>query len=70
MPSDIEEFLKTAAMRHVKFNYKAIAEFYAHADANVQELMEESALVIIDLDDAIAYGYAKLRDEIDELMSE
>ena len=39
-------------------SYKKIAESYPHQETLIQELMEESALVIIDIDDAIANGYA------------
>ena len=46
------EFLKLAATRHIVFNYKKIAEYYADADAGMQGLMEDSALVIIDFDKA------------------
>lgn len=68
-PDDVKDFLNIAASRHVVFNYKEIAEYYAHAPANIQQLMERSALVIIDIDDAIANGYAKLHDEIGALMA-
>ena len=60
----IKEFLTYAAFRHTVFNYKNVAEFYAQADKEVQELMERSALVIIDFDDAIANGYARLEESI------
>lgn len=60
-------FLRFAAARHIVFNYKAIAEYYAHADAQMQTLMEKSALVIIDYDKAIEYGYCKVKSAIDEL---
>ena len=60
-------FLKHAAMRHVVFNYACIAEYYAQATPEFQRLAEESALVIIDVDDAIALGYAKLSDEIERM---
>lgn len=63
---DLKEFLKIAAYRHVKFNYQNIAEFYSHAPANVQKIMEDSALVIIDFNDAIANGYVKLTKELME----
>lgn len=53
-----KEFLKISATRHIVFNYKNIAEYYAHSDAKMQRLMEESALVIIDVNDAIKNGYA------------
>lgn len=60
-------FLKFAAARHIVFRYKEIAEYYAKADVEMQELMERSALVIIDVDDAIANGYAVLRETIEEV---
>lgn len=64
-------FLIHAASRHIKFNYRNIAEYYANvASPEMQRLMEESALVIIDLDDAIANGYAKLVSDIEELAEE
>lgn len=53
------QFLKDAAGRHNVFNYRNIAEYYAHATPEMQRLMEKSALVIIDVDNAIANGYAK-----------
>ena len=59
------EFLLKAATRHYAFNYRNVAEYYADATPEMQELMEDSALVIIDIDDAIARGYAKLAEDID-----
>lgn len=59
-----KKFLKFAAARHIVFNYGKIADYYAHADKELQELMEKSALVIIDVDDAIANGYVKLSKDI------
>jgi hypothetical protein len=64
---DVEAFLLLAAHRHRVFNYRAVAEFYAHAGPEVQRLMEESALVIVDLDDAIRDGYARLTTTLDAL---
>lgn len=58
--SEIKKFLILASYRHIKFNYQNIAEFYAHADKETQELMEKSALVIIDYNKSIEYGYQKL----------
>lgn len=55
-----KQFLINAATRHFGFNYSKIAEYYAHQDKEMQELMEQSALVIIDFDDAIKNGYAEL----------
>lgn len=55
-----KDFLIKSAQRHLGFNYSKIAEYYAHQDKEMQELMEKSALVIIDYDDAIKNGYAEL----------
>lgn len=62
-----KDFLRAAARRHCVFNYRNIAEYYAHATPEMQELMEKSALVIIDYDDAIANGYVKLSKRLEEL---
>lgn len=63
-----KEFLKLAAYRHCAFNYKNIAEFYCHQDKEMQELMEKSALVIIDFDDAMRYGFVKLSKKLEGLI--
>ena len=68
IPSDIEEFLKNAAQRHLRFNYRNIAEYYASAPKEVQELFEDSALVIIDYDKAIENGYVKLTKAIESMI--
>lgn len=57
-------FLIDAARRHNVFNYEKIADYYAHSTKEMQHLMEKSALVIIDFEDAINYGYVKLCEEI------
>lgn len=59
-----KEFLIKAAKRHDVFDYRNIAEYYAHADKEMQELMEKSALVIIDFENAIRDGFAELRNDI------
>lgn len=59
-----EILLRWAATRHIRFHYGNIAEHYAHADKEVQELMEKSALVLIDIDDAIKNGFTRLRKSI------
>lgn len=53
---DIEKFLLCAAERHTVFNFSRIADYYAHAPAEIQCLFEESALVIIDYQQAIENG--------------
>lgn len=57
-------FLIDASRRHNVFNYEKIAEYYAHSNKEMQELMEKSALVIIDFEKAIQLNYVKLCDEI------
>jgi hypothetical protein len=63
LPEDEKQFLRIAARRHTVLNYKRIAEYYAHAEAEVQKLMEDSALVIIDFGRAIELGYVRLSEE-------
>lgn len=63
-----KKFLRYAATRHIVFNYAKIADYYAHATPEMQGLMEESALVIIDIHDAIANGYVKLSKEIADIV--
>ena len=65
-----KDFLIQAARRHNVFNYRNIAEYYAHATPEMQRLMEESALVIIDVDDAIANGYATLNADVLNIMED
>jgi hypothetical protein len=61
---DEKNFLIEAAKRHTVFNYEKIADYYAHSTVEMQHFMERSALVIIDFEKAIEYGYVKLCDEI------
>lgn len=63
-------FLMLAASRHIVFNYSQIADYYAHSDKEMQELMEQSALVILDIEDAIANGFVKLNKQIKEIIKE
>lgn len=65
-----KKFLRLGAYRHLCFNYSKIAEYYAHADKEMQELMEDSALVIIDFEDAIAKGYVQLSEQVALLRGE
>lgn len=65
-----KDFLIKATRRLYEFNYKKIAEYYAQATPEMQELMEHLALVIIDFDNAIAYGYAQLSAALEEMRVE
>ncbi len=67
IPNDVKKFLIEAAHRHTIFNYAKIAEYYCHAPKEIQELMEKSALVVIDIDDAIKYGFVKFSKKLEEL---
>jgi len=70
LTDDEKQFLLFAAKRHVVFDYENIAEFYAHSSKDVQELMERSALVIIDYNQAIEDGYVKLSKDLFEQYEE
>lgn len=60
----LRNFLLAAAERHTVFNFDQIAEFYAHAEPEIQKLMEDSALVIIDFDAAIENGFVSMSTAI------
>jgi ParB-like chromosome segregation protein Spo0J len=62
IPDDLRAFLEVAAQRHAVLNFARIADYYAHADPDVQRLMEASALVIIDSDQAIERGFFRLHE--------
>ena len=64
LPYDEKKFLLDAARRHNVFHYERIADYYAHASKEMQELMEESALVIIDFERAIELGFVNMSNEI------
>jgi hypothetical protein len=65
-----KEFLKCASYRHIVFDYRNIAEFYAKASPECQRLMENSALIIIDYDDAIKNGYTTLSAKVQEVFED
>ena len=70
VPDAEKDFLIQAARRHNVFNYRNIAEYYAHATPEMQRLMEKSALVVIDIGDAIAFGYAQLHSDVWDMMEQ
>ncbi len=61
-----KDFLIMAAGRHNVFNYALIADYYAHSGKEMQQLMEHSALVIIDFEQAIELGFVQLSKNIKE----
>ena len=70
IPDEDKEFLKMAATRDVVFNYSKIADDYCYASKEVQQLMEDSALVLIDIDDAIVNGYVKLDKKLTKMAAD
>lgn len=62
-----KSFLLRAAQRHTIFNYEKIADYYAHATPEMQQLMEKSALIIIDFEKAIQLNYVKVCDDIKQM---
>ncbi len=61
---DEKKFLIYAAYRHTILNFAKIADYYSHSSEELQDLMEQSALVIIDFDKAIENGFAILNSEL------
>lgn len=66
---EIKFFLRRAATRHYKFDYAKIAEYYAHAPKEVQELFEQSGLVIIDFESAIKNGFVLMNERLMDIRS-
>ena len=62
-----KDFLIIAAHRHIVFDYSKVAEYYSHSETSMQGFMEDSALVIIDFDQAIEKGFVKLYKEFQKL---
>tara|TARA_R110000744_G_scaffold361091_1_gene468756 strand:- start:2102 stop:2857 length:756 start_codon:yes stop_codon:yes gene_type:complete len=63
-------FLIQAAGRHTVFDYTKIADFYAHSRKEIQELMEDSALIIIDFEKAIEKGFVQMTKYLDEIQND
>lgn len=68
LPKNVTAYLMAAAERHTKFRFDLAAEYYAHADAKVQELMEDCAMVIVDHKKAIEHGYLAMTKEIMDMV--
>lgn len=67
---EIKEFLIRCSYRFIEYNYKNIAEFYSQAPKEIQELMEDLALVVIDYDKAIEDWYTSLKSFLDDIASQ
>lgn len=59
-----KEMLRICAYRHAVIHFDNIAEYYTHQDKEMQNLMEENALVIIDFDRAIEKGFVDMTDKL------
>jgi len=59
-----KSFLIQAARRHSVFYYSKIADYYANCSEEMQKLMEKSALIIIDFEQAIELGYLELSNKV------
>ena len=70
LPQAEKDFLMAAASRHIVFNYSKVADFYSYSSKECQELMEKSALVIVDYKQAIENGFVHLTAQIDDLNGE
>lgn len=60
---ELGEFLKLSAVRHVRFHFNRIAEYYAHADEKIREIFRKHLLVLVDPEEAIKRGWLKVADE-------
>lgn len=67
LPQELRDFLRHAAQRHTVIDFRNVADYYAHAPAEVQRLFERQALVIIDINDAIKYGFTRFSETITEI---
>ena len=63
---ETKQFLLKTATRLYEFRYDNIAEFYAHQNEDIKNIMEELALVIIDFKKGIEQGYIELNNFIEE----
>lgn len=61
---DQKEMLRVCAYRHAVIHFDKMAEYYAHQKAEMQDLMENSALVIIDYDKALEHGFVNLTSRL------
>ena len=63
--NELKAFLITCCYRFADFNFANIAEYYAHADKETQELFEKLLLVFVDYDRLIEKGYIELINTIE-----
>lgn len=59
-----KEMLRICAYRHAVINFANMAEYYAHQDKEMQNLMENNALVVVDFDKAIENGFIDMTEKL------
>ncbi len=63
---ELREFLKSAAERHIVFNFSKIADYYAHLPFKYKTFFEKSGLVIVDYDNAIRNSFVSYEKEVEQ----
>lgn len=63
-----KEMLRICAYRHAVIHFDKVAEYYAHQKAEMQNLMENNALVIIDYDKAIERGFVAMTSRLQAII--
>ena len=63
-----KEMLRACAYRHAVIRYDQMAEYYAHQKPEMQDLMENNALVIIDYDKALERGFVEMTSRLQHLI--
>ena len=67
LSEEIKDFLIKCSYRFIEYNYKNIAEFYAKSSLDIQNFMEDLALVVIDYNKAIEDWYTALKSFLDDI---
>ena len=65
-----KEMLRVCAYRHAVIHFDLMAEYYAHQSPEMQDLMENNALVIIDYDKALERGFVEMTSRLQNLIPE
>lgn len=69
--SDEYKFLKLCASRWIKFNYSNVAQYFCKkASPEMQQLLQRSVMVLLDIDDAFKSGVIQAKAFISSLQSE
>ena len=63
-----KEMLRACAYRHAVIHFDQMAEYYAHQKPEMQDLMENNALVIIDYDKALERGFVEMTSRLQHII--